>query len=254
MNGNGEPIEAWTQWDKLFIRAHKVTISPYDPDKHVWILDDYGQQIFKFTHDGKQLLMTLGEREVTGTDERHFGRPTDIAFLPDGSFFVSDGYVNTRVMKFDRDGKFLMQWGTKGTGPGQFNLVHCVAVDARGRVYVVDRSNSRIQVFDQNGVYLDEWPGIRSPTHIHITQDQYAWVSDSVNMRLMKSRPERQTSHVLRCRWKRCGRLEQPPSFQRRSGGQPLHRGLWALHGQEICSQAGRRSRTHHRPAIRCEK
>jgi peptidylamidoglycolate lyase len=170
----------------LFIRAHKVTISPYDPDEHVRIVDDYGQQIFKFTHDGKQLLMTLGEPEVTGTDEKYFGRPTDIAFLPDGSFFVSDGYVNTRVMKFDRDGKFLMQWGTKGTGPGQFNLVHCVAVNARGRVYVVDRSNSRIQVFDQNGVYLDEWPGIRSPTHIHITQDQHAWVSDSVNMRLMK--------------------------------------------------------------------
>src|SRR5436853_7719739 len=87
------------------------------------------QQVFKFTHDGKRLVMTLGEAGVSGTDEKHFGRPTDIAWLPDGTFFISDGYVNTRVMKFDKNGKFLLQWGSPGKGNSQFNTVHSVDID-----------------------------------------------------------------------------------------------------------------------------
>ena len=105
VDGAGKMIESWTQWDKLFQGGrgpHKVKISPYDPQRHVWVIDDLRQQVFKFTHDGKQLVMTLGEAGVAGTDEKHFGRPTDIAWLPDGTFFISDGYTNTRVMKFDK--------------------------------------------------------------------------------------------------------------------------------------------------------
>jgi peptidylamidoglycolate lyase len=186
VNRNGELIETWAQWDKLFSRAHKVTMNPYDPQKHVWIIDDVGQQIFEFTNDGKELVMTLGEKGVGGSDETHFGRPTDIAFLPDGTFYVSDGYVNTRVVKFDKNGKFLMAWGSKGTGPGEFNLVHCVAIDANRRVYVIDRDNHRVQIFDETGKFLDEWRNLRSPTHIEISQDQFAWVSDSANNRMLK--------------------------------------------------------------------
>jgi len=186
VNRNGELVESWTQWDKLFTRAHKATINPYDPQKHIWIIDDMGQQIFEFTHDGKELVMTLGEKGVMGDDEKHFGRPTDIAFLPDGTFFVSDGYVNSRVVKFDRNGKFQTAWGTKGTGPSQFNLVHCVAIDANRRLYVLDRNNHRVQIFDENGKFLDQWPNLRSPTHIEISQDQFAWVSDSANNRMLK--------------------------------------------------------------------
>ena len=186
LNRNGELIETWAQWDKLFSRTHKVTMNPYDPQKHVWIIDDVGQQIFEFTNDGKELVMTLGEKGVGGSDETHFGRPTDIAFLPDGTFFVSDGYVNTRVVKFDKNGKFLMAWGSKGAGPGEFNLVHCVAIDANRRVYVVDRDNHRVQIFDETGKFLDEWRNLRSPTHIEISQDQFAWVSDSANNRMLK--------------------------------------------------------------------
>ena len=124
LDRNGNLIEEWKQWLPNFTVPHRITMDPYDPQRHIWFVDRGSQQIFKFTNDGKQLVMTLGEKGVAGNDEKHFGRPTDIAFLPDGTFFVSDGYDNTRVVKFDKNGKFLMTWGTPGTGPGQFNLPH----------------------------------------------------------------------------------------------------------------------------------
>jgi sugar lactone lactonase YvrE len=179
VNRNGEVVERWTQWYQLFGSIHKVTINPYDPEKHIWVVDRASQQVMKFTNDGKTLVMAIGERGVAGTDERHFGRPSDIAFLPDGTFYVSDGYSNRRVVKFDRDGKFLLAWGSQGSAPGQFGLVHSVSVDARRRVYAVDRGNDRIQVFDENGVFLDQWPGFVNPARLLVTQDQFAWVVDT---------------------------------------------------------------------------
>lgn len=189
VDGSGKMIESWTQWDRLFQGGrgpHAIKISPYDGDRHVWVVDDMRQQIFKFTNDGKKLVMTLGEAGVAGNDETHFGRPTDIAWLPDGTFFISDGYTNTRVVKFDKNGKFLMTWGTKGTGPSQFDTVHSVAVDKNRRVYVSDRSNSRIQVFDENGKFLDQWPDIRSPYHIFMSADQHLWVADGITNKFLK--------------------------------------------------------------------
>ena len=181
LDANGKLIESWTQWDKLFQGGrgpHHVKISPYDPDRHVWVVDDNRQQVFEFTNDGKQLVLTLGEAGVAGNDNKHFARPTDIAFLPDGTFFVSDGYVNTRVVKFDKSGKYLMAWGTPGSGPGQFNLPHSIDIDRNRRVYVADRANSRVQIFDENGKFLDQWPNIRRPIHILITADQHVWIAD----------------------------------------------------------------------------
>ena len=113
VDGAGKSVESWTQWDHLFEDGrgpHSVLISPYDPEHNVWVVDDIHHQIFKFSNDGKKLLMTLGERDEAGSDDKHFKRPTDIAWLPDGTFFISDGYGNTRVAKFDKNGKFLMRW------------------------------------------------------------------------------------------------------------------------------------------------
>lgn len=183
---NGRPIEEWSQWNSLFRVPHRITMDPYDPERHVWLVDRGSQQIFKFTNDGKRLVMTLGEKDVAGSDDRHFGRPTDIAFLPDGTFFVSDGYDNARVVKFDKNGKYLTAWGIKGTGPGQFDLPHCIAVDAQRRVYVADRSNHRIQIFDENGAFLDEWRNIPQPHHLMITRDQFLWLSDGTTSRIAK--------------------------------------------------------------------
>ena len=114
VDAQGNIIEDWTQWDKMFRRPHSVYISPYDPQKNVWIVDDYRHAIFKFSNDGKKLLQTIGTPNVPGADDKHFYRPTFMAWLPDGTFYVADGYANTRVVKFDKNGKYVMTWGAEG--------------------------------------------------------------------------------------------------------------------------------------------
>jgi len=159
-----------------FAMPHGLTV---DSDGNVWLTDVALQQVYKYSADGRRLLV-LGERGVAGDDSAHFNRPTQVAVARDGSFYVSDGYRNTRVMKFARDGRFLFQWGTKGSGPGQFDLPHGVALDSRGRVYVADRSNSRVQIFDERGHYLSEWKStaLGRPYAIALGANGIAFVAD----------------------------------------------------------------------------
>jgi hypothetical protein len=191
VNRDGEIIETWTQWDSLFRRPHYVTINPYDPDKHVWVVDDYRHAIFKFTNDGSELVQTLGTPNESGADESHFFRPTFMAFLDD-SFFVADGYANTRVVKFDSDGNYLMSWGEAGdapneTRPGYMNNVHGVAVDVQTRrVFVNDRANNRVQIFTENGEYIDEWPDISDPVGVFVDENDAVWVISAVLNRILK--------------------------------------------------------------------
>jgi DNA-binding beta-propeller fold protein YncE len=189
-NAKGEVLERWSQHDHLFAVGgrgpHRIKISPYDPDRHVWVVDDSGQQIYEFTHDGKQLVMALGEAGVAGIDQKHFGRPTDIAWLPDGTFFVTDGYANSRVVKFDRHSQYLTSWGTAGTAPGQFNLPHGIDIDRNRRVYVADAHNSRIQVFDEDGRFLDQWPNIWRPDSIMVSADQHLWIATGATDMMLK--------------------------------------------------------------------
>jgi peptidylamidoglycolate lyase len=191
LDANGKVTEEWRQWFPLFANSmHVPRINPYDTEKHVWVMARDNNQIFEFTHDGKTLVLTLGESGVAAADETHLGRPAEIAWLPDGTFFVADGYQNRRVVKFDRNGKFLKAWGSQGSAPGQFGgVVHCVAVDARRRVYVADPGNHRIQIFDEQGTFLDQW-SLPSPMHIMVTQDQSIWVVDLVAQRLLKYNTE----------------------------------------------------------------
>lgn len=187
---NGKMIESWEQHNKLFVRPHRVLVNPYDPERHIWFVDDGAHAIYKFSRDGK-LVQTIGTPRTPGNDERTFARPTDIAWLPDGTFFVSDGYVNTRVVKFDKDGKFLMTWGQPGTPPNEtrpayMNTVHAIAIDKNRRVYVSDRSNSRVQVFDENGKFLDAWPNIRRPYSFLLTEDQHLWIADGITQKFTK--------------------------------------------------------------------
>ena len=186
---SGNIVENWSRWSELFGALHRITINPYDPEKHIWAIDRSSQQLIEFTHDGKTLVRAIGEKGIAGNDDKHFGRPTDIAWLPDGTFFVSDGYDNSRVVKFDKNGKFVKAWGTKGTEPGQFNRPHSVAVDAKRRVYVADRLNRRIQIFDENGNFIEQWRGFVSPVRVIVTQDQSVWVLDLGAARLAKYDP-----------------------------------------------------------------
>jgi peptidylamidoglycolate lyase len=183
---SGTLVESWEQHNARFVRPHRVRTNPHDPEGHIWIIDDGAQQVMKFTKDGKRLVMVLGEFRVSGNDRSHFYRPTDVAWLPSGEFFVTDGYRNTRVLKFSADGKYLMEWGTRGTGPGQFNTVHGIEIDENRRLYVIDRENSRIQIFDENGRFLSMWPNIRRPYAIYLTQDRHLWVTDGITQKFLK--------------------------------------------------------------------
>jgi hypothetical protein len=190
LDANGRIIEDWTQWDKLFTRPHDVEISPYDPEKNVWVVDAEGHAVYKFSNDGKKLLLTLGTPRVAGDDDTHFRRPTFLAFMDANTMYLADGYDNTRVIKYDMNGKKLLQWGQRGTAPnekrpGYWNNVHGIAVDpTTRRVFVNDRANNRVQVFDENGKYLDEWSfgvGLRPPMDIHsfiVTSDRKLWAAD----------------------------------------------------------------------------
>ena len=137
---NGRILNSWG--DHLFIMPHGLTV---DADNNVWVTDVGLHQVFKFSHDG-QLLMKLGEARVPGNDSTHFNRPTDVAITKDGSFYVSDGYGNSRIAKFSAAGKFLFAWGRKGNDTGEFNIPHAIDLDDEENVYVADRENSRIQV------------------------------------------------------------------------------------------------------------
>jgi len=134
----------------MFALPHSITI---DGNGNVWVADVTLHQVFKLSPDGT-LLLTLGTRATPGEDAGHFNQPSDVAIARDGSIFVSDGYGNNRVVKFDRAGKFLLAWGTKGSANGQLNLPHAISLDRRGRVCVDDRANARIQCFDENGRWL----------------------------------------------------------------------------------------------------
>jgi DNA-binding beta-propeller fold protein YncE len=147
----GKMLNSWGA--NLFIMPHGLTV---DKDNNVWVTDVALQQVFKFNHDGK-LLMKLGVAKVSGNDSTHFNLPTDVAVTDDGSFYVSDGYGNSRVVKFSKEGKYLFEWGKRGNKPGEFHTPHGIDLDSYGNVYVADRDNNRIQKFDANGKFLKEW-------------------------------------------------------------------------------------------------
>ena len=188
---NGRLIESWEQHNNLFVRPHRVLVNPYDPERHVWLVDDGAHAIFKFTRDGKTLVQTIGTRNTPGNDETHFARPTDIVWLPDGTFFVSDGYVNTRVVKFDRTGKYLTSWGMRGNPPNEtrpyyMNTVHAIVIDKKNRLYVSDRANHRVQIFDENGKFLEHWTGVPLPYSFLMTDDQYLWSASGQTSKFTK--------------------------------------------------------------------
>ncbi|WP_395749527.1 peptidyl-alpha-hydroxyglycine alpha-amidating lyase family protein [Prosthecobacter sp.] len=170
----GRLLSTWGS--NRFIMPHGLTV---DHAGNLWLTDVGLHQVFKCTPTG-EVLLTLGEAGVPGNDAAHFNLPTDVAVLPDGSFYVSDGYQNTRVLKFAHDGSFEFEWGTKGNGPGEFNLPHGIAVDTKGHVIVCDRENERLQVFDAKGVFQQEWKGpqIGKPYGIATAPDGHLFVID----------------------------------------------------------------------------
>jgi streptogramin lyase len=138
-----------------------------------------GNQVFKFSPDGR-LLMTLG-KPGGAAEPYYFYQPNDVLVAPSGDIFVSEGHggANSRILKFSKDGKFIKSWGKKGTAPGEFDQPHALAMDSRGRLFVGDRNNNRIQILDQDGKVLDEWKQFSRPSGIYIDRNDAIYVADS---------------------------------------------------------------------------
>lgn len=168
---DGKFIRGWG--DEHIKTPHGLRI---DRDGNVWVTDIGNHQVMKFSPEGK-LLLTLGKKGEAGSAEDHFDRPTDVAVTATGEFFVSDGYGNSRVLKFDRTGKMLKLWGKKGAGEGEFNLPHAICLDAKGRVLVGDRENDRVQVFDMDGKFLTQWKDSGAPFGL-FPSDERLFVAD----------------------------------------------------------------------------
>ncbi len=178
-----DPVQVYTPAGKFvrtwgrgrFVNPHQLRI---DPEGNVWIADFGLHVVQKFTPEGK-LLLTLGVRGKKGNDEKHLNMPTDMAITAAGDIFVTDGYGNRRVVHFDKHGRFVKAWGRYGSGPGEFILPHAIVVDSRGRLYVADRNSARIQVFDQQGRFLEQWANVVMPWGLWINQRDELWVCGS---------------------------------------------------------------------------
>ena len=168
----------------IFMTPHKITI---DKEYNVWVADNGSNLIYKFNKDGK-VLMTLGKKGVAGTaNDEFFDAPTEVAVAPNGDIFVADGHTgggtavgNARIVKFDKNGKFIKAWGKKGMDPGEFDGPHSLVFDSRGRLFVADRQNNRIQIFDQDGKFIAQWFQFGRPSGIYIdARNDSIYVADS---------------------------------------------------------------------------
>jgi DNA-binding beta-propeller fold protein YncE len=167
----------------LFTSPHKLTI---DADGNLWMADNGQHQVMKLDQNGK-VLMTLGKKGVAGAANDEFDAPTEVAIAPNGDIFVADGHTgggtavgNARVVKFDKTGKFIKTWGKKGMGNGEFDAPHTLAFDSRGRLFVGDRQNNRIQIFDQDGGFIAQWFQFGRPSGVYIDKrTDTLYVADS---------------------------------------------------------------------------
>jgi len=195
LDGDGNVKERWTQWDYLCEGSdgpgpHRVRISPYDPEHRVWVVNETFSQIYVFSNDGSKLLKTLGEKNVQGKDRTHFGKPQDVAFLPDGRILIADGLDNHRVMILDRNMNYIGEFGSMGKEPGQFSGVHAVAVGPEGRIFALDRSGNRINVFRTTAdpakvEFVEAWPSTGIPLDL-IVNDSSVWVTQLSPLRFIK--------------------------------------------------------------------
>lgn len=183
---SGELLDSWGEG--MFVFPHGFHV---DREGNVWTTDTrgengVGQQVLKFSPEG-ELLMALGQPGVAGELPDAFNQPTDVVVTPEGDIFVTQGHsdpaytevTHSRIIHFAIDGTFVDAWGSFGSGPGELDRPHTIALDSQGRLFVGDRSNSRIQIFDQSGEFLDEWYQFSRPSGIYITEDDTIYVADS---------------------------------------------------------------------------
>jgi DNA-binding beta-propeller fold protein YncE len=163
-------------WPNTYVKAgHQIRI---DRDGNIWI-PDYRLHVVRKLDRSGQLLLTIGIPDWSGADDKRFNMPTDVAFAPNGDVFITDGYRNNRIVHCDANGKFIKSWGTMGVKDGEFSLPHSIVIDSKGLLYVADRNNNRIQVFDQSGRVIRAWAGMMVPWTIFINDRDELYVIGS---------------------------------------------------------------------------
>ena len=186
-DSEGNFLSSWGEG--VFSRPHGLTPGP---DKTLYCIDDGDHTVRQCTLDG-EVLMTIGTpgQPAEAQSGRPFNRCTDVALDPKtGDLYVSDGYGNSRVHKYSADGKLLFSWGAPGTDPGEFNLPHNIATDRDGYVYVADRENHRVQVFDSNGRFETQWVNLHRPCALYISEEQHVYIGElGAGMKVNKTLP-----------------------------------------------------------------
>jgi hypothetical protein len=187
---SGEVLHAWGE--DVFKFAHSLRC---DKNDNLWMVDsasprsktasEGGHYLYLYSPEGK-VLKTLGTKGEWGEDGTHFRGPTDIAWNVKGEFYVSDGYINTRIARFDKNFKFIAQWGCEGTGNGQFTLPHALTIDAEGLVYVCDRTTWRVEIFSPEGAFLRQWTHVGRCCDIQYMPDDHLMALDGPTRRITK--------------------------------------------------------------------
>lgn len=204
----GNLLQAWSAESFRVTTAHGLRVAP---DGNLWCVDVDGHVILKVNREGR-VLMILGKRQgVPGNNESvdGFQRPTNVAFLPNGHLYIADGYLNSRVVEVTADGDYVRQWGRPGRGEGEFAVVHDVAIDARGRVYIADRNNERIQVFAPDGTFITQWTGLGSPWGLcYVASEEALYMGDGKYGRIVKLSLQGDVLGTLGAYGKAPGRLD----------------------------------------------
>jgi DNA-binding beta-propeller fold protein YncE len=201
-DAQGNYLRSWG--DDVIHTAHGLRIDAKD---NVWTTDIGNHRVCKFDSAGKLLMMLGTGKAGAGHDE--FNKPTDVAFGPRGEFYVSDGYGNTRVLKFSPSGALITSWGRPGKGPGEFNLPHSIVVDRQGRILVGDRENNRIQLFDDTGKFLDQWPGF-APFGLALDKDGQLFVADGRAHKVLRLSDSGQVLEIWGQKGTAAGQFELP--------------------------------------------
>lgn len=173
--------------DGFFTKAHGLRIDQQD---NIWTTDTGAHVVLKIDPQG-HIKMVLGKRHKKGEwDDRYnialFNQPTDVNIGTKGDIFVADGYGNSRIVKFDRNGRFIKAWGKRGTATSELNVVHNIVISPEGIIYVADRENSRIQIFDEDGNFIKAWTHVGPPSGLHLTDENYLYMTDAAKGRIVK--------------------------------------------------------------------
>jgi len=203
---SGRFLQAWPQF--LGKKPHGLRVGP---DGNIWTVDLEAHRVIKWTPDGRLIMLIgTGAPAPDNNAKYAFNRPANLNFGPQGDLFVADGYGNSRVVHYSKDGEYLGQWGTKGNGDGEFNLVHDVAFDNAGRVYVADRVNKRVQIFDQQGGFLGKWTDLGMVQGLYYVKSENVLYMCDLNARVLKVNLDGKVLGVIGSFGKSPGKIDIP--------------------------------------------